>query len=140
MLSRQLLMLAKPRFVPAIPITPTFVTSFKLPFSTVSDDTEDSDVVKVEKEYESEIKDVWNSYEERKKRKQSKLGVVVSVKNSKTINVEYAYRKYLPKYNVFMTRHKKLHAHDETERAQLGDIVRIVPCRPRSKTKRHELL
>lgn len=58
----------------------------------------------------------------------------------KTINVEYAYRKFFPKYNVYMTRHRRLQAHDETEQAKMGDVVRIVPCRPRSRTKRHELI
>jgi small subunit ribosomal protein S17 len=94
----------------------------------------------LEKEYATEIQDVWDSYEYRKKRKQCKVGVVISTKCMKTINVEYAFRKFFPKYNVYMTRHRRLQAHDETEQAQVGDVVRIVPCRPRSRTKRHELI
>lgn len=94
----------------------------------------------MEKEYASEIKDIWNSYDEKKKRKQSKVGVVVSTKCTKTINVEYAFRKFYPKYNVFMTRHRRLQAHDETEQAREGDVVRIVPSRPYSRTKRHVLI
>lgn len=31
-------------------------------------------------------------------------------------------------------------AHDEEERGFLGDTVRIVPCRPMSKKKRHKLM
>ena len=31
-------------------------------------------------------------------------------------------------------------AHDENETGNVGDIVRIVPCRPVSKKKRHALI
>lgn len=31
-------------------------------------------------------------------------------------------------------------AHDEDEVCEMGDLVRIVPCRPISKMKRHRLL
>lgn len=100
----------------------------------------DEGKIALEKEYSTEIKDVWDSYEYKKKRKQSKVGVVVSTKCAKTINVEYPYMKYYSKYNVSILRHRRLMAHDEEMKAQLGDVVRIVPCRPRSRMKRHELI
>ena len=119
-------------------------SSFQLSsaFSTVNTTSgpNDAQAVELEKEYASEIKDIWNSYEEKKKRKQSKVGVVVSTKCTKTINVEYAFRKFYPKYNVYMTRHRRLQAHDETEQAREGDVVRIVPSRPYSRTKHHMLI
>ena len=30
-------------------------------------------------------------------------------------------------------------AHDEEEKGKLGDLVRIIPCRPMSKRKKHKL-
>ena len=39
-----------------------------------------------------------------------------------------------------MTVHKKVMAHDENESCTEGDLVRIVPCRPRSASKRHALI
>jgi small subunit ribosomal protein S17 len=79
-------------------------------------------------------------YDERQKRRQAKIGEVISTKCAKTINVEIKHMKYLPKYNAFLPRHRRIMAHDEEEKAKLGDIVRIVPCRPRSRTKRHILM
>lgn len=31
-------------------------------------------------------------------------------------------------------------AHDELEKAKFGDVVRIVPCAPKSASKRHMLI
>jgi small subunit ribosomal protein S17 len=36
-------------------------------------------------------------------------------------------------------RSKKLHVHDEKNEAGVGDTVRVVECRPLSKTKRWRL-
>ena len=41
-----------------------------------------------------------------------------------------------PKYDKFITRTKKLYAHDEANEAKVGDRVRVVETRPLSKTKR----
>lgn len=96
--------------------------------------------VDLEVEYKDEIADIWKEYDDRRKRKQSKIGVVVSNKAAKSISVEIRHVKYYPKYNALIPRHRKIMAHDEEERAREGDIVRIVPCRPRSKMKRHALI
>ena len=45
-----------------------------------------------------------------------------------------------PKYSKIMRRSVKLHAHDEREQANIGDTVRVVECRPLSKTKRWRLV
>ena len=37
-------------------------------------------------------------------------------------------------------RSKKYHAHDETNAVKAGEIVRIIECAPRSKTKTWEVL
>jgi len=38
-----------------------------------------------------------------------------------------------------MRRNKKYHAHDETNDANIGDVVEIIECRPMSKNKRWRL-
>jgi small subunit ribosomal protein S17 len=94
----------------------------------------------LEEEYKSEIKDILTGYEQRQKRRQAKVGTVVSVKCAKSITVQYVYPKFYPKYNKWVNRRRKLMAHDEEERCGLGDVVRIVPCRPMSKMKRHAII
>ena len=44
-----------------------------------------------------------------------------------------------PRYQKIVRSTKKLHAHDETNDAREGDVVRIVECRPMSRTKRWRL-
>ena len=68
------------------------------------------------------------------------VGVVVSDKNSKSVTVKVSHEKWFPKYNKAINYSKKFMAHDEEEKCEMGDLVRIVPCRPRSKSKRHEVI
>ena len=63
-------------------------------------------------------------------------GTVVSDKMDKTVVVEVVDRVRHAKYNKFVLRTKKLHAHDETNDANVGDKVRVMETRPLSKTKR----
>ena len=63
-------------------------------------------------------------------------GLVVSSKMNKTIVVALVERVRHPKYDKFITRTKKLYAHDEANEAKVGDRVRAVETRPLSKTKR----
>ena len=72
-------------------------------------------------------------------RKQEKVGEVVSTKMAKTIVVEVVRRSAHPLYHRIVTRGKRFYAHDETETAKLGDVVRIVESRPLSKLKRWTL-
>jgi small subunit ribosomal protein S17 len=44
-----------------------------------------------------------------------------------------------PLYKKYVTRGKKVKAHDETNDAKIGDRVRVVECRPISKEKCWEL-
>jgi small subunit ribosomal protein S17 len=44
-----------------------------------------------------------------------------------------------PLYRRIVTKHKKFYVHDEEGTARVGDIVRIVECRPISKLKRWRL-
>jgi len=66
-------------------------------------------------------------------------GEVVSDKMAKTIVVRVSRRIRHPRYHKVLTVSKKFYAHDEQRQAQLGDTVRIVESRPRSRLKRWEL-
>ncbi|OHD25483.1 MAG: 30S ribosomal protein S17 [Spirochaetes bacterium RIFOXYC1_FULL_54_7] len=74
-----------------------------------------------------------------RKQKQVLQGVVVSDKMEKTIVVEIVMRKLHPLYKKYLTRSKKVKAHDETNEAKIGDTVRVVECRPLSRDKRWRL-
>ena len=71
--------------------------------------------------------------------KNEKVGEVVSTKMAKTIVVEVSRRVPHPLYKRIVGKRKKFYAHDETSDAKMGDIVRIVECRPLSKLKRWRL-
>jgi small subunit ribosomal protein S17 len=62
-------------------------------------------------------------------------GRVVSDKMNKTITVLIERSVKHSLYGKYVKRSTKLHVHDEKEVAGIGDTVRIVPCRPLSKTK-----
>lgn len=68
------------------------------------------------------------------------IGIVVSDKNDKTIIVKVETRKKHPLYGKLVKVSKKYVAHDEENRAKVGDKVRIMETRPLSKTKRFELV
>ena len=74
-----------------------------------------------------------------KSRKNEKVGQVVSTKMQKTIVVEVSRRVPHPAYKKIVKRRKKFYAHDEEQTAQVGDVVRIVECRPLSRLKRWRL-
>ncbi len=71
--------------------------------------------------------------------KNEKVGEVVSTKMTKTIVVEVSRRVPHPLYKRIIGKRKKFYAHDEERTARLGDVVRIVECRPLSKLKRWKL-
>jgi small subunit ribosomal protein S17 len=71
--------------------------------------------------------------------KNEKIGMVVSTKMQKTIAVEVSRRVPHPLYKRIIAKRKKFYAHDEEGKAKIGDVVRIVECRPLSKMKRWRL-
>ena len=71
--------------------------------------------------------------------KNEKVGEVVSTKMAKTIIVEVSRRVPHPLYKRIMGKRKRFYAHDEEGTARLGDVVRIIECRPLSKLKRWRL-
>lgn len=71
--------------------------------------------------------------------KNEKVGSVVSAKMAKTIVVEVTRRVSHGAYKRIVSKRKKFYAHDEKGEAKVGDVVRIVECRPLSKLKRWQL-
>jgi small subunit ribosomal protein S17 len=71
--------------------------------------------------------------------KNEKVGEVVSTKMAKTIVVEVSRRVPHPLYKRIVGKRKKFYAHDEQGTANLGDVVRIIECRPLSRLKRWRL-
>jgi len=67
-------------------------------------------------------------------------GRVVSNKMNKTIVVEIGMRKLHKLYKKYITRSKKVKAHDAKNECNIGDTVRIVESRPLSKDKHWRLL
>ncbi|GAB3012209.1 30S ribosomal protein S17 [Bowmanella dokdonensis] len=67
-------------------------------------------------------------------------GRVVSNKMDKSIVVAIERRVKHPIYGKFIKRTTKLHAHDENNECNIGDIVTIRECRPLSKTKNFTLV
>ena len=72
--------------------------------------------------------------------KKVRQGTVVSAGGDKTITVEIAVVRRHRTYEKVVRRTSRLHAHDEANQAQEGDVVRVVESRPLSRTKRWRLL
>ncbi len=72
---------------------------------------------------------------EEAKKARSTSGVVVSSKMDKTVTVLVERREQHPLYNKYVRKSTKLHAHDEANECNEGDVVQIEECRPLSKSK-----
>jgi small subunit ribosomal protein S17 len=62
-------------------------------------------------------------------------GRVLSDKMDKSITVAIERKVKHPLYGKFIKRTTKIHAHDEQNQCNAGDVVTIRECRPLSKTK-----
>jgi len=62
-------------------------------------------------------------------------GRVVSDKMDKSITVVIDRFVKHPLYGKFVRKSTKVHAHDENNECQTGDVVVVEQCRPLSKTK-----
>ena len=82
---------------------------------------------------ETQVKD-------KKRNRKTLVGTVVSNKMEKTIVVRIERRKLHPLYKKYITRSKKIKAHDEGNLCQIGDLVKVIESRPLSKEKRWRLL
>lgn len=66
----------------------------------------------------------------------SYVGTVVSDKMAATVVVAWKRRIYISKYERYAVKTSKVKAHNpDSISAKEGDVVRIVQCRPLSKTK-----
>lgn len=74
------------------------------------------------------------------KRRQEKIGTVVSNKMNKTIVVSVVSLKKHRIYKRTFKQTKHFYAHDEENACQIGDVVRIQETRPLSKLKRWRLV
>ena len=66
-------------------------------------------------------------------------GIVVSDKMDKTITVRVESARRHPTYEKVIRTSKMYHAHDERNEAGAGDTVRLIECRPMSRTKHWRL-
>ncbi|HEU4950794.1 MAG TPA: 30S ribosomal protein S17 [Holophagaceae bacterium] len=73
-------------------------------------------------------------------KKMTRAGIVVSNKADKTVVVKVERKIQHPLYGRTVKQSKKYMAHDETNACAIGDVVRIVECRPMSKQKRWAVL
>ncbi len=69
-----------------------------------------------------------------------RLGKVVSSKADKTITVRIDTARRHRKYEKIVRSSMTLHAHDEANDANEGDLVKVVEARPLSRTKRWRLV
>ena len=67
-------------------------------------------------------------------------GVVVSDKPNKTITVIVERKFQHPLFKKVVRSRKKYSVHDENNKYKNGDKVRIIECKPFSKTKKFEVL
>ncbi len=72
--------------------------------------------------------------------KRTIIGIVTNDKTAKTRRVEMVRLVKYPKYGKIVHRKTVCYAHDELNQSHKGDRVEIVESRPRSKTKRWELV
>ncbi len=63
-------------------------------------------------------------------------GRVLSDKQDKTVTVLVERRMMHPIYKKYLKKSSKFAAHDETNSAKEGDVIRIIECAPISKNKR----
>ena len=70
------------------------------------------------------------------RRRQEKVGVVVSAKMQKTVVVEVERLVMHPLYHKYLRRRSRFMAHDEKGECRAGDRVSIRETRPLSRHKR----
>jgi len=69
------------------------------------------------------------------KKTRTLTGRGVSDKMNKTVTVLLERKVKHPLYGKYIRRSTKVRAHDENNECKAGDLVKIVECRPLSKSK-----
>jgi small subunit ribosomal protein S17 len=77
---------------------------------------------------------------EKRKLRKSRQGVIVSDKLDRSIVVRVDRTMRHPLYKKVIRRSKKYMAHDQENSGKVGDLVRIMECRPISRRKRWRLV
>ena len=72
--------------------------------------------------------------------KKTAIGLVTNDRAAKTRRVEIQRRVKDPVYGKYLRHRTICYVHDEDNQSGVGDTVEIVESRPRSKTKRWELV
>jgi len=73
-------------------------------------------------------------------RRKVRQGVVVSDAREKTITVRIDVARRHRRYEKIVRSSNTVHAHDESNDANVGDVVRVIESRPLSRTKRWTLV
>jgi small subunit ribosomal protein S17 len=73
-------------------------------------------------------------------RQKMRQGVVVASGADKTITVRIDLKRQHRVYGKVVRESSTLHVHDESNEAGEGDLVRVIECRPLSRTKRWRLV
>ncbi len=68
------------------------------------------------------------------------VGSVVSDKMDKTVTIKIERKVPHPIYRKYVRRSTKIHAHDENNECNVGDLVMVEECRPLSKSKSWRLV
>jgi len=72
---------------------------------------------------------------EKRNLRKERIGLVVSNKMEKSIVVAVNRKMKHPIYGKFVNKTSKFIAHDEENRCNMGDLVKIMETRPLSKNK-----
>ena len=72
---------------------------------------------------------------EKRNLRKERIGLVVSNKMEKSIVVAVNRKMKHPIYGKFVSKTSKFVAHDEENRCNIGDLVKIMETRPLSKNK-----
>ncbi|MBE9509323.1 MAG: 30S ribosomal protein S17 [Bacteroidetes bacterium] len=72
---------------------------------------------------------------EKRNLRKERIGLVVSNKMEKSIVVAVNRKMKHPIYGKFVNKTSKFVAHDEENRCNIGDLVKIMETRPLSKNK-----
>ena len=72
--------------------------------------------------------------------RKERIGIVTSNKKKNSIIISEVKRTKHPMYGKYVLKTKKYTAHDEENKCNVGDTVKIMETRPLSKTKNWRLV
>ena len=69
------------------------------------------------------------------KKIKTRRGTVVSRSGDKSVRVQIDYKINHPVYGKYIKRRRRLCVHDSANETQVGDVVDIFECSPRSRSR-----